>query len=284
MKKINEEEDKLAKEKLFQQMEAYQAAIAGIETPEETIALNHIAEQEAAEAKEKAARRANLTEEEQEALRAWEASRDKQEETDTEEKPKVVPFRKKKKRVYVLIAAVVIMSLTIGTTGIGMKYKWLQVGTKDYSNATVTSVDSDEDIVLVESDSEKEAYESIDGVMGMPVLRLMSEDIVLDYMEVQISYGTKAEILYDYEGIILMYSIILNFDGISFYEIIEDTVLDEYSIMNGDVEIEVVRYIEDESGVENIMAAYTINNIYYSISGRVEEGEFKEILENLYFY
>lgn len=284
MKKINEEEDKLAKEKLFQQMEAYQAAIAGIETPEETIALNHIAEQEAAEAKEKAARRANLTEEEQEALRVWEASRDKQEETDTEEKPKVVPFRKKKKRVYVLIAAVVIMSLAIGTTGIGMKYKWLQVGIKDVGEATMTTVESDEDIVSEDEYEEKDAYDAVKVALGTPVLELISDNKKFEYLEVELSYGTKAEILYDYEGVILMYSILLDFDGISFYEIIEDTVLEEYTIVNGDIEIAVVRYIEEENGVENMMAAYTINNIYYSISGRVEEGEFKEILENLYFY
>ncbi len=285
MKKINEEEDKLAKEKLFQQMEAYQAAIAGIETPEETIALNRIAEEEAAEAKAKAERRANLTEAEQKALEAWEASIAKQDAQDTEEKPKVVPFRKKKKSVYVLIAAVVILSLAIGTTGIGMKYKWLQVGTKEVSDMNITTVESDEDIISLEELEEAAAFANIEKVLGMPVIELISDNKKFEYLEAEIVIdSTKAEILYDYEGVILVYNIILNHTGISYQEIIEDTIVDEYVITNGEVEIEVVRYIETESGLENMMATYTINNVFYSISGRVDEVEFQEILENLYFY
>ncbi len=240
----NQESIDRVRVKLFEQMAQYEAAIDGIETPEQTEALNQRLSASGS----------------------------------------VIHFRRKKK-IYFLVAAVIIMVMAMGSVGVGSKFQKLKVDNKDFGDDSMTVVNSDDDIMTVsEVNQEKVAYDEIEQVLGIPAMRLMPDGCDIEYLEHNVSYSTKAEVIYDYEGTVLIYTIGLKQDSVSHQEVVEDASFDSYILINGDVEIHVKEYPKEKTGVGVMEAQYSSNNIYYSIKAQTKRDIFENLLNNLYFY
>lgn len=266
---------------IYAQIAAYEAAVSEIEPIEAT--MNQTLEE----------RFPNMTPEEriifQEAMNA-------QKKKASNKKPlqgevgsasgKVVPIKRKRKKrnkkVYFLVAAVVVLVMATGIVGVGTDYKWLQVWDNELSDDVKIGVESEGDIVPTESMDEKEAYGYATGILGERMVTLISVGDELEYDSILINEWGMS-IHYLYQGKLIQYNIMQNKNKVSHYEIQTGELQEEYIVENNSVEITIQQY-EEADGTQIMKGTYTYNNLYYSITGMIEEQEFVEIMENIIFF
>lgn len=263
--------------KLYAQIAAYEAAVVDIE-PAEELSLEE--------------RFPNMTAEEraifQEALEAkkLEATKDEVEEEQTEETDNVIRVRKRKKKTkkaLLLVAAIFILSMAMGTVGFGERFKWLQVNEKEEGSNTKVDVDSEDDMVITQVTEEKEAYDYAREVFGMDVVPLVDHDEILKFDSIYVYGDTKViDLLYSYDQYVVLYKMVQNTYKLSHYEVLTGTLIEEYEIENGGVCITVQKY-EEESGSNIFNVTYTYNNIYYTLKGMIEEEDLLILIDNWVF-
>lgn len=198
---------------------------------------------------------------------------------------KVVKIRRfsKKKKVLLLVAVMIALLAGMGIVGVGDDMRWLVSEEKEFESDAGVVVDSDVDGRLpVTENDEKAAYDLADEVIGVPVIRMVTEEnIVYDSVEVMEEINT-IYICYIYEDAILKYGMVVNKNKLSHMEMKEGELKEEYMIENSGVEITVQLY--EDMGREVYYAMYTYNNVYYSLMAPIEQEKMEEILNNLHFY
>ncbi len=206
------------------------------------------------------------------------------EEASEKDDAKLVTYRRKKrtKKFIIMVAAIIILAMGSSMVGVGMNYKWLQLGGKVLSEDVAIAVNSEDDRVLTTEMDEKEAYDYAKEVLGSTVVSLMMVE-ELNYKSIA-SYGEFGFTLsYEKNGITIFYNIIQNRNKVSHVEVQTGELVEEYTIDNSGTIITVQRYVE-EGGGTIIKGSFTYNNLYYSLTGALEKEEFEEILNNLYFF
>lgn len=191
--------------------------------------------------------------------------------------------RSKKKKVYFMVAAIVILTLAMGTVGMGERFKWLQIGEKELEGSDVVAVNSEDERVKVTEDEEIAAYELAKETLGVPVVELKTME-GMEFQQIQIveDHG-RAELLYECNGNVLYYGIVVNQNKVSGFNLPTDELLEEKVIQNGEVEICIRRY-KDEEEREIIRANFAYYNIQYSLFGMIEMEAMEEILKKLIFF
>lgn len=192
--------------------------------------------------------------------------------------------RRRPVKWYFLIAAVLILVLAMGTVGFGESFKWLTSGTVDVAEDKTIAVESDEDIVVLEDYEEAEAYRYAEELLGVTVVKLPKIIESVDFESVQL-HGDNLGInmLYSYQDIILQYAMIQNYNAMSYNEIQIGTLIETYEVEVDGYVISVEEYLESNELI-TYKASFACNNIFYSLTGTVEEAVFKEILENFIFF
>lgn len=211
----------------------------------------------------------------------------KQEELEElEEIDEPIAFRRKRRRkkVYFLIAAVLILSLAMGTVGVGSSYKWLIADESDQGGYSVSVVESEDDIMSTESLDEQEAYECAKKLFGVSIVTLpiVEQGLEFDYIQVY-SNDVGCSMFYYYQENIISYSMINNIHQTSYQEVQMGTLIEEYTMEVEENTITIQVY-EEEDGKTTRKASFVKNNIYYSLKGAVKGEIFEEILKNLNFF
>lgn len=289
---------------IFAQVHAMEQAIAEIEPLEVTMAkaekAENLQEVDDTEVENLQEQFLQMTEEEkasfQEFLALKKEQRTKEETKDSQSEDSlsednIVPITTKRKRkggkktkkVIILVAAVATLTLGTGIVGVGTDYKWLTTWDNRLSEDVMVTVESESDIMINKELEEKEAYEYAKEVLGSPVALLVktNDDIEFDFIYVQAELGVS--FYYTKNNTTIMYNIVQNKNKLSHFEYQTGTLVKEYTINNGDVEIVVQQYVEVD-GSESYNASFTYNNLFYSIAGKMEKDEMEEILENIIFF
>ena len=183
-------------------------------------------------------------------------------------------------RAALAAALVAILALGVGMVGSGKKVYLPVVSQREDGDENTTKVNNS-DSAVASSYDEEEVCQEIEDQLGVLPVRFghRPQDMVLqeywlkDDQEAILRYvcGTKRLHVYiskDYNES----SINFKMDGI-----LKDTVELESMFM----EIPVYEY-EDSKGNMYMQSSFEYLNTYYSISGLMDEEEFKKILENIY--
>lgn len=183
-------------------------------------------------------------------------------------------------RAALAAALVAILALGVGMVGSGKKVYLPVVSQREDGDENTTKVNNS-DSAVASSYDEEEVCQEIEDQLGVLPVRFghRPQDMVLqeywlkDDQEANLRYvcGTKRLHVYiskDYNES----SINFKMDGI-----LKDTVELESMFM----EIPVYEY-EDSKGNMYMQSSFEYLNTYYSISGLMDEEEFKKILENIY--
>lgn len=200
---------------------------------------------------------------------------------------KIYKRKKKNKKFYVLIAAI-IGAMTFGITSMGGPEKVFERFARLVPGRDQTRVNSNsDDIELVESVSEEEIYQQIEDEYGFLPVRMMylpegieylNGEIYKNLQEIQMIYGKQNTAK-------ITYLIRLNYREGSVGKDIEDRLLEEYILAVNGIEIVVKRYVYEKTGEERWNAEFMTDNVQYSILGiDFSKHEFEEILKNLYFF
>lgn len=195
--------------------------------------------------------------------------------------------RKRKNRKYLLLAAVLVLTMACGVTSMGgpqkvyEKVTWMLAGRKQ------TNVDSDSENVVPQIDiSEEEVYEEIEEKYGFYPVRLNYRPEGVEFQEVS-NYDEMQGISIAYgngDDVSIWYVIRPNYTESSFVQDVEDELVAEYEI---DVEKTLISvkqyYIENEIMRWNIQFEY--NDIsYFMLMSNIEKDEVDKIVENLFFF
>lgn len=203
-----------------------------------------------------------------------------------EEKPdgnKKVVRKRKSLRVYVALAAVMIMVLAVSISSVGDGRSLMKTIKSMVGEREVVKVNSGEDNYVIEVEREEEAYQKIKDELEIKPVQIVVLPNKSHFLKATIEQDMKiGEFYYQYEDENIVY--IINGDkaknsiGIA----IEDRVIEEYTLNIQGVLIEI-KVCEVTSEKRRCYASFDYKNIKYFLSGVMDKGDFEEILNNLYF-
>lgn len=228
---------------------------------------------------------ANMSEEDRKALeigrRVMEAEAEAK--AQAQKQGKVV-HKKKRIRMYVGIAAALVLTMAVGVTSMGGAEKIIKMVTKMVGGREVEKVNSSEDNLILVNEDEEEAYRKIGEEFGIQPVKVMlvSEDMKFVNMKFDEVLQT-AELYYEYDGKKLSYLISASHTKGAFGFEIADEVIDEYTMEVHGKRIEIKKYQVGEEEAVRYSASFKEMGLKYFLYGIMEQEEFELIVENLHF-
>lgn len=214
-----------------------------------------------------------------------EASRLSEEEKELIQLGKIYKRKKKNKKFYVLIAAVV-GAMTLGITSMGGPEKVFERFGFNTSSRDQEHINSSEGVKLDTKAAEEEAYQQIEDEYGVWPVQLgylpdgveYTESVKLDAMQIlQLKYGRKDELN-------ILYLIRPNYRDGSWGVDIEDNLIREYTQEVENAEIKVKKFHAEGIETYRWTAEYSYKDIqYYLMLNNITEDEFEKIINNLKF-
>ena len=200
---------------------------------------------------------------------------------------KTVHRSRKKRRILLAVAAVLILICGSVITGTGSK-SYLKVlmervwGDENATFINVENMDSQE----TEDIDELQVFKEIRKETGIsPVHFLyMPKKMHLKEYEINGDQG-RAVLLYDYNGYTIQYSMYMNDEDSSHGYTEIDKLVDEYTILTEvDVEVDIKEYSVVNQENHRFVAKFEYQNAQYQLNGLMEKEEFDKIIKNLSFY
>lgn len=209
---------------------------------------------------------------------------------DSEGTSKTVPFKKRRRKLYLLVAIVAILTFAIGMTSIGEVPLVTEIKNQILGTSKMVKMNSaregDESIQSGE-DKEALAREEIKNEFGVEIVELgylPENTLFLDY-ETDVALS-KACMLYQCQDAILEYKMFFNHNSqVAGYEV-EDELLEKQEIVVENIPIELKAYQISDSTDILYVAQFEYEKVYYTLNTTtdMEEEEIVEILKNLKFF
>lgn len=210
-------------------------------------------------------------------------SNHKQDEEKSDGNKKVVRKRKSL-RVYVALAAVMIMVLAVSISSVGDGRSLMKTIKSMVGEREVVKVNSGEDNKVIEAESEEEAYQKIRDELGIEPVQITSLPVKTKFQKVEYEKDMNVmELHYEFEGENIVY--IVNSDkaknsiGIDR----EDEVVEQYFLERQGVLIEIKVCLLPKTKAKRYFAHFNYQGGEYFLIGTMEKKEFEEIVNNLYF-
>lgn len=206
---------------------------------------------------------------------------------DSEGTSKTVPFKKRRRKLYLLVAIVAILTFAIGMTSIGevplvTKIKNQILGTSKM--VKMNSAREGDETVVEEKHTEAEVYEEIERTFGNKVVEFgyLPEGVIFSDFEIDRTLN-QATLFYQYLDSVLEYRIsFLPTEQVAGYQV-EDEIIDEQLLEVNGVSIELRCYEVTDSKEVLYVAQFENSDIHYMLNAitNMDEGEIIKILENL---
>lgn len=202
-----------------------------------------------------------------------------------DKRQKTVYRRKKKKYIFLALAAVLILVCGSVMTGVGSKSYLKELWDQITGNENIAYIDvEDMESRDTEDLDEMGAYKEINQTFGIGAVRLgyKPEDMYLDRYTIDTSQR-KAFMLYVYNDEIIRYSIYINDSDSSSGQKELDKLTDEYEI---DAENGIVVQVEEYelgNSEKRYIGEFEYQGVNYQLMGSINRQEFDEILKNLAF-
>lgn len=223
---------------------------------------------------------AQLSEED---LRALELGRKIMEREAREERDGKIVRKKKRIRMFIGLAAALVMAMGVGVTSMGGPERIIQMMKRAVGDREITQIDSNEDNLVAE-ENEEEAYQKICDEFGIePVrIRYKAEKMEFKRMEFDKSLRT-AEMYFKYDSNMITYFISASFTDTSWGIDIEDEMIDHSSKIVKGCNIEIKEYEITDTKEKKLLAFFRYNGLEYCLIGAIDNEEFYNILNNLFF-
>lgn len=233
-----------------------------------------------------------LPEEYQDALRAGmelkkqESVIDQKGETDGGEAGKNTKRVRKKKslRVYVALAAVMIMVLAVSISSVVDGRSLMKTIKSMVGEREVVKVNSGEDNKVIEAESEEEAYQKIKAEFNINPVKIIDLPLEAKFSKAIIEKELKmGELYYQYKGENIVYIVSEDQAKNSIGMDREDQVIEQYCIEVQGINIEIKVCQLPETKKKRYFAHFNYKEGEYFLIGVMARNEFEEILKNLYF-
>lgn len=207
---------------------------------------------------------------------------------DSEGTFKTVPFKKRRRKLYLLVAIVAILTFAIGMTSIGEVPLVTKIKNQILGTSKMVKMNSarEGDETVVESvGSEATAIDEIENEFGMQIVSLGYLPKGFDFSSYEIDKTlNKASLFYQNQNSILEYRISFSpTEQATGYQA-EDNLLNEQTVDVGEAFINLKCYGMGDGEADLYVAQFEYQNVYYTLTGNLSETEIKGILEKFYFF
>ncbi len=217
-------------------------------------------------------------------MKALELGRKIMEEEAEGERRVKVARKKRRVRLYVALAAALVLTMAAGVTSMGGPERIIQMVTQKIVDREAEKITYSDDVIRTVEESEEKAYQEMKKVFGIDPVRVIpvSAHMKFESMEIDGEIQT-AELIYKYNEERLIYLINASFEKGSLGIDMEDQIVDKYSKEIQGRKIEIIEYEVPKSNNPRFMAYYKDKGLEYFLIGAMEKGDFDNIVENLYF-
>lgn len=212
---------------------------------------------------------------------------EKEKEKEKEEKAFEGKSRKRHRRprrVYIAVAAVLVATLAVSVSAMGGPERMVRMVRQAVGDREVEQVDSsDENLVIVE-ENEEEAYQKIADEFGVEPVKIIDQPIGMQFEYMVFDQESLvAEMWYKVGEDAVILIVNASYSGSSWGMDTEDKVVESYLRNVGECIIEIKKY-DVPRNREKFSAQFVYNDMEYFLMGTIEQNEFEQIVENLYFY
>lgn len=200
-------------------------------------------------------------------------------------KDKVVYIRKPKK-MYLALAAVVVLVLAMGVTSVGGPKRVVEMMKGFVGEREIVQIDTTEDNYIVGDDREEEAYQNLRDVFGVEPVKIIHQFVGMKFVTSEIDEELQTALLiYDYQGGNISYFISTHHTNSSWGIDTEDKVIDEYYIEHEEKgKMKVIEYESEPSGIKSYSTKYTHEGMEYILEGMINRSDFEELVRSLKFF
>lgn len=199
---------------------------------------------------------------------------------------KAVHRGRKKRRLFLALAAVLILVCGSVITGTGSKSYWKVLwdriaGDENLSYIDVENMDSQE----TEDLDEVQIFNKIHRELGISSVRLVYMPPNMDFVNYEIDKEQKRAVLfYEYNKHIIQYSMYMNNTDSSYGKTELDELVDEYEIKKeNNISIDIKEYSVVNYEENRFVAEFEYRDAQYQLIGIMDKEEFNKIIKNLFF-
>ncbi|MDN0060113.1 DUF4367 domain-containing protein [Mediterraneibacter glycyrrhizinilyticus] len=200
---------------------------------------------------------------------------------------KVVHRSRKKRRLFLAIAAVLILVCGSVITGTGSKSYWKVLwervaGDEEANIVNVEDMDAEE----TDDWDEVQVFNEIRKEIGISPIRFgyIPQNMVFIGHELNKEQG-RAVLFYKYNGQIIRYSMYMNNTDSSYGQTEVDTLINEYKMeVDNNIIVKVREYSVVDYEENRYVAKFEYKDAQYELIGLMEKEEFDKIVKNLFFY
>lgn len=200
---------------------------------------------------------------------------------------KVVTFKKKKRRTYLLIALVAVLVMMVGMTAVGEVPLVTELRKQILGERELTNVNSergDENKVEATVDEDAKIYEEIKDAFNVNIIKLdymPDETEIIDYEIDEVL--NRATIIYQCDDSIFDYRMIFNYRNQSYGYAVEDELLSEKTILVDEILILLREYSVENSAEKEYIAQFVYEDVQYTFNATttLSEEEIEKILKKI---
>lgn len=202
-----------------------------------------------------------------------------------DKRQKTVYRRKKRKYIFLALAAVLILVCGSVMTGVGSK-SYLKVLWDRINGNESSAIINVEDMDAQESEDidELSVYREINQSLGIGTVRLGYKPKLMSLDRYTIdTEQRKAFMLYVYNGEVIRYTIYINDSDSSLGQKELDKLTDEYQIETSNGTVVQVEEYKLNNSKKRYIGEFEYQGVNYQLMGSINKQEFDEILKNLAF-
>ena len=200
---------------------------------------------------------------------------------------KTVHRNRKKRRLLLALAAVLILVCGSVITGTGSKSYWKVLMEQIAGNERASHIDVEEmQSHKTEDGNEIQVFNEIRKEIGISPIRFgyMPKGMVFEGYEID-KEQNRAIIFYKYNEQIIRYSMYMNDEDSSHGQTDIDKLVNEYQINVGEgIEISIKEYDVVNESENRFEAEFEYMDAQYKMIGSMKKVEFNKIIESLFFY
>lgn len=199
---------------------------------------------------------------------------------------KAVHRSKKKRRLFLALAAVLILVCGSVITGTGSKSYWKVLMDQIAGGERVSHIDVEEMESEETNDwNEIQIFNEIHRKLGIYPVRFgfVPDGMIFTGYEID-KEQSRAIMFYEYGSQIIRYSMYMNDVDSSHGQIEPDQLIDEYQIKIDDISVNIKEYSVANHDENRYVAEFEYRDAQYQLIGFMKKEEFNKIIENLYFY
>lgn len=198
---------------------------------------------------------------------------------------KKVYHRKKRRYIIVALAAVLVLAFGSVMTGVGSKSYWKMLWGESNGDEMATGIDvKDMESQETEDIDEMGVYREINETFGISMVRLGYRPNKMFLVKYSIDKEQeKAYVFYKYNDKVIRYTMYMNDSDSSFGQKELDQLLNEFTIENNGVTINVQEYEVDQLKEQRYIVEFEYRDVQYQLKGVMAKNELEKIIENLVF-